>query len=122
MYNTCLSFSRLPNGNLEVSFCGSLEDREDFQRKREERGDASVWSDMIESHSTNGSYYHFDPSFGRPFVGITSCMDGIAESMDFADNGDPEIVGDWWHAPDYVAIVPLDYLLNGSSVTFILVK
>ncbi len=122
MHNTYLSFVKLPNGNLEISFCGSPEDREEFQEKRKERGSASVWADMIESYACNGSYYHFDPSNGRPFVGITGCMDGIAESMTFPDDGDPEIIGDWWHAPDYYSVDPLDFLLNGSPVTFILVK
>jgi hypothetical protein len=122
MHNNYLSFVKLPNGNLEISFCGSLEDREEFQWKRKERGSASVWADMIESYACNGSYYHFDPSIGVPFVGLTSCMDGIAESMDQDDDGNITIEGDWWHAPDYHSVDPLDFLLNGSSVTFILVK
>lgn len=118
MHNTYLSFVKLPNGNLEISFCGSLEDREDFQEKRKERGSASVWADMIESHSTNGSYYHFDPSNGHPFVGITSCMDGIAESMDFPDDGDPEIVGDCWINLLFNSMKHKAYILCGRDANY----
>lgn len=111
---------RLDNGDLELT-C----DPESRAELREAlAGSGGYWgafAELFESHSCNGSFTPFDAGEGNPFVGLTSAP-CIAESMDYPDNGDSVIAGDFWHFGDYMIRDPLEELCESGRTVFTLAR
>lgn len=109
----------LESGALRVTL--APEEREELQAQLADsnRGYWGAFADLFESYSCNGSFTPFDAGDGRPFVGLTDSP-CIAECMDYADDGTPEIVGRLWWFPDYMIRDPLDQLARHGEATFTL--
>lgn len=112
----------LESGNLEITLDAAdeserLELIEEILELMERKDDLSILLDGTESYWSNGSFYPFDAGDGNPFVGLTSAL-MIAESLNFDDNGDAEIIGDCWHFGNYMVESFLDGLLCDGRVVF----
>jgi hypothetical protein len=81
------------------------------------RGYWSIWAELIEPYSCNGSYTHFDAGQGNPFVGLTGAP-CIAESMSYPDSGDLEVDGKLWYFDRYMLECDLRQLKNTGRVYY----
>lgn len=108
----------LPNGDLELA--ADAETREYIAECQKEGKDYwSIMFDLFEPYSTNGEYTPFDAGQANPFVGLTSAP-CIAESMDYPDDGNHEIVGRLWWYPDYMIRDDLGELRDTGRVAYTL--
>lgn len=97
----------LPNGDLLTT--ADNEARANIAAMLRHSSYWTIMADLFEAYSCNGSFTLFDAGDGNPFVGLTSAP-CIAESMDYMDNGDHKIVGQFWYASDYMLTCNLEAL------------
>ncbi len=114
-----ITCTELDNGNLQLTINES--DKQELLDNLQERGFWTTFCDAMESYSCNGSFTPFDAGQGNPFVGLTDAP-CIAESMDYLDNGDAEIVGEFWYFDNYMLECPLEKLANDGQVIFNLAR
>lgn len=114
-----ITIVKLENGNLSVTLDGGEDEKFETMRLLEERGFWSVMMDLFESYSCNGSYTPFNAGDANPFVGLTDAP-CIAESMDYDDEGNASIIGDFWYYQDYTIFCPIEELCTRDNVTFTL--
>jgi hypothetical protein len=105
----------LSNGNLRIT--ANNDARAWLKEACAENGYWSVLSDAFEGYSTNGGFTPFDAGDANPFVGLTSAP-CIAESMDYPDSGQREVVGRLWCFERYMIDDPLDELKRFGRTTF----
>lgn len=113
-----LTAKPMPNGDLLVTADNAMRSNL-AEALRSDRGYWSAFADLFESYSCNGSYTPFDAGEGNPFVGLTSAP-CIAESMDYPDSGEAEIVGRLWWFPHYAIDDPLQELARHGRTVFTL--
>lgn len=108
----------LENGNLKLVL--EVGDIDEIQYNRE-RGfnDVNVLIELTENYWTNGSYQPFDAGNGNPFVGLTDAP-CIAEELDYDDDGQAEIIGNFWYYSDYMIKSFIDELVKNGEVIFAL--
>jgi hypothetical protein len=109
--------TRMENGNLKITASG--DEIEIIRDGLEDRGFWYTFTDAFESYSCNGSYQPFDAGDGNPFVGLTNAP-CIAESMDYDDDGNASIIGDFWYYDDYAITCPMETLCETGEVIFTL--
>ena len=111
---------------IEVTTNGSLlltateEEQEDIREAlQSERLESSILADLLEPYSTNGSYTPFDAGQAMPFVGLTEapCM---AEAMEYAEDGEPRIVGRFWYFAQYCIASDLEQLAEHGATVYAL--
>ena len=109
----------LENGDLKLS----LESDDDFGQLKIDSNSYGEFAicDLLEPYSCNGSFAFFDASDGNPCVGLTDAP-CIAEQLDWDDEGNAEIIGNFWYYDDYMVKSFIDELLNDGEVTFTLAK
>jgi hypothetical protein len=105
----------LDNGNLKIT--SDNETRHDIATLDGYTTYDTIWCELMEPYSCNGSYTYFNAGDANPFVGLTSAP-CIAETMDYADNGDRLIVGRLWAFMDYQITDPLIELRSKGRVIF----
>lgn len=105
-------------GNLHVT-CDRPEDQEELAEIDSARGFWAALAEGLEGYSCNGSYAPFDAGDGNPFVGLTSAP-CIAESLDWDDDGQAEIVGRFWYHANYMTECAVAELCAGNTVVFTL--
>jgi len=111
--------TRTENGDLKIS--ASSDEIEIIRDGLEDRGFWYAFIDAFEDYSANGSYQPFDAGDANPFVGLTDAP-CIAECMDYLDNGDAVIQGDFWYYGDYMITCPLETLCETGEVIFTLAR
>lgn len=109
----------LPNGNLKIWMPDEAE-RDYYARAFEDRTEDSIWADLWEEYSCNGSFTPIDPEIW--FVGLTSDPYIIAAEVSNCNNGDLIGFGGHWHYPDYQLRSVVEKLLQGEEVTLTLWK
>lgn len=110
----------LPSGDLKLTACN--ETRSDIVRwMRDGRDRWTIFADLFESYSCNGSFTPFDASDGDPFVGLSSAP-GIAEAMTVEDDGARAIDGRFWYFGDYMIRDELEELARRGRVVFTLAR
>jgi len=111
-----LTATRLANGDLKLT--ADNETRNEIADMLfHGRSYWAIMADLFESYSCNGSYTHFDAGDANPFVGLSSAP-CIAETMDYADNGDAKIDGDFWYFGEYATRDDLAELKNTGRVVY----
>lgn len=81
------------------------------------RARCTIYAELFESYSCNGSYAPFDAGDGNPFVGLTSAP-CIAEYLSWDDNGNVTIDGNFWYFADYMIADELHLLARYGVVIF----
>ena len=118
-----MNIIRLDNGNLRISLEDS-DDLEEMQYQHDKQGHL-YWHDLLEPWWANGRYEFFVPADQSPyssmFVGLTSCCHAIAESIDYPDDGEKDLVGDWWYFND-IYEDPFEVLMTQGWVDFKLAR
>lgn len=110
----------LPSGNLKVT--AGNETRADIaQWMRNGRDRWTIFADLFEPYSCNGSFTPFDASDGNPFVGLTGAP-CIAEAMTVEDDGARAIEGRFWFFGDYMIRDELEELARRGRVIFTLAR
>jgi hypothetical protein len=109
-----IDINETKDGNLLLTI--ELGCEQELRDEYEKRGQDCIY-DALESHSCNGSYTPFNPSYGNPFVGLTDAP-CIAESMHIDDNGDCNILGRFWCFDNYMLECYIETLLDNGSVVF----
>ena len=124
MSQTFLNIIELPNGNLEITTTPEgleyLEDR--IAATQDERGyewqclPAAMWSDLIESWATNGSYAMVHPGD----LGWLTEAPAIIYSKDIDDHGKLIVYPDskTWYYNNYQTTDELYLLHSGQPVIF----
>lgn len=79
-----------------------------------ERGELSVWAELLEPYFINGSYYRISPE--SHIVGLTSDPYLLAEEAEIQDNGDLIVYGKLYHYPDYMVKSVCERLALGNPV------
>jgi hypothetical protein len=106
----------MENGNLKIT--ADKETREEICYMWEDG--KSFWSilcELFEDYSCNGSYTPFDAGDANPFVGLTNAP-CIAETMDYLDNGELELIGRFWYFADYMITNPFETLRDTGEIIF----
>lgn len=115
-----LNLTILENGNLEISFDES--DREGIEEMLSDgHSDLSILLEGTEHYFTNGSYHPFDASHANPFVGLTDAT-CIAQSLDYDDDGNAIIEGDFWYDAHSAIRNCIEEMLSDGRVIFTLAK
>lgn len=108
----------LENGNLKL-----LIESDDIEIINDAKLDVNIpydydlLSDLLELYSCNGSFAYFNAGDGNPFVGLSDAP-CIAEQLDYQDNGDIEIIGNYWYYADYMTNSLISELLDNGHVIF----
>jgi hypothetical protein len=110
----------LPNGDLKLT--ASNEGRKELAEWFAlDRNYWTMMADIFEPYSSNGSYEPFDGGDGNPFVGLTSAP-CIAESLDTDDDGNREVIGNFWYYNDYCITDDMEELKNKGYVIYTLAR
>lgn len=112
------------NGDLEIVLHADYQNDESYaelQELSETKTDMDILYVMTECYWTNGSYQPFDAGQGNPFVGLTDAP-CIAESMDYADDGQATIQGNFWYYGDYMITSFIEVLIRDKRVVFTLCR
>ena len=104
----------LPDGNLKISASNA---GRQWLKENESRGYWPVTADIFEPYACNGSFVHFDSGAANPFIGLTSAP-CIAETIEYSDIGEAEIVGKLWVFTDYQTLDDLAELKNKGCVIY----
>lgn len=120
------NLTKLENGDLEITIDAADDsERQDLIEEIEElqtrKTDLDILMGGTEGYWTNGSYQPFDAGQGNPFVGLSSAP-CISESLEFDDNGDATIHGDFWYFENYMIESFLDVLIQDGRVVFTICK
>ena len=110
----------LKNGDLEIILWDAT-DHDELAEMLADKTDMDILLEGFEHYFTNGSYHPFNAGDGNPHVGLTDA-DCIAESINFDDNGDAEIVGAFWYDPDYVYRSCIRHIIENGRVVFTLAQ
>lgn len=110
-----LILTKTPKGALRVSFHPS--DRAELVEMADEKSAFDILLEGTESYWTNGSYRPFDAGDANPSVGLTDAP-CIAESMDYDDDGQASIVGDFWFFNQYAVECFIERMLEYGYVDF----
>lgn len=113
-----VTFTILPNGDLEVSI-PDAEERAEFAERVEKLGDLHALTEATEDYWTNSSFWPFDAGAGNPFVGLTDAP-CIAEDYAVNDDGQCEVIGRFWWFPDYMVRSFADELIQTGKTVFTL--
>lgn len=111
-----MNITVLTNGDLKLT-ADNFTRSEIAEAMRRDRCFWYIMADLFEPYFTNGEYDPFDAGDANPFVGLTSAP-CIAESLDYHDDGEKEIVGRFWYFPNYMLENPLETLKNTGRVIF----
>lgn len=116
------NLTKLEDGKLRITldFFTELEMEElikELQELKTEKDDISILLDWTESYRANGGYHPFDAGEGNPYVGLTEAP-MIAESMDYDDDGNAMIEGDFWYFNDYMIRSFIDDIIENGYVDF----
>lgn len=115
-----LILTKLENGDLEITFDES--DREGIEEMLDDgHSDLSILLEGTEHYFTNGGFHPFDAGAGNPFVGLTNAT-CIAQSLDFDDNGNATIEGDYWFDANYMIRNCIEDMLSDGRVVFTLAR
>ncbi len=101
----------LENGMLKISV--DEETRDELNDIVNDRDEATILCDLIESYSCNGSFTYIDPE--QTFVGLTNAP-CIAEEVDYKEDGKIEIVGNLWFYNDYMIYNIIERLIEQGEV------
>jgi len=109
-----LDIKETPNSNLEL-FIPKRSDRVDLIGQiRSDRSEGTIWADLLEPFSCNGSYSPIDPECHA--LGLTSDPYMLAEEAVIEDNGDLTVCGKLYHYDGYMLrSVPVE-LAKGRRV------
>ncbi len=110
-----LNLTILETGNLEISFDES--DREGIEEMLDRHSDLSILLEGTEHYFTNGGFHPFDGSNDVPQIGLFggTC---IAETLNFDDDGNAEIEGDFWYDPNYAIRCCITEMLEEGKLSF----
>lgn len=111
-----LNLTILETGNLEISFDES--DREEIEEMLESKTDLDILLEGTEHYWTNGTFQPFDAGAGNPFVGLTDAT-CIAESLNYDDEGNAEIEGNFWYDAHYAIRCCITEMLENGKVVFL---
>lgn len=104
--------------NLDLTLVmENSDDRDELSFYLQDYGSDDALAFILEDYSTNGSYTYFNPDNANPFVGLTHAP-CIAEEMEFKDNGEKVIKGDFWYFERYALECPIETLIEKGRVTF----
>lgn len=110
------NMTELSNGDLKISFDES--DREGIVEMVDEGySDFSILLEGTEHYFVNGGYHPFDSGLANPFVGLTEAT-GIAQSLNFDDDGNATIEGDFWYDTNYMLKSFIEEMLSNGHVIF----
>ena len=113
--------------NLKIQKSGDLlltadnDGRKWLSEKMPEQCDLALLPQILEPFSTNGSFTFFDAGQGNPFVGLTETP-CIAESIDYDDIGNAQIIGNFWFFGAYMLRDCCEDLKNSGRVVFQLAR
>lgn len=102
------------HGNLELTIPESR-DRIEVLDKLLRHSHATVWADLLEPYSCNGSYTPVDPEVW--FVGLTTDPYILVAEACPSEEGDQlEVNGGLWCYPDYMLSDVVERLVVGETV------
>ena len=110
-----LTIKILANGDLSVK---AVDSSEVLEMLENERPHDLIMSDLIESHSTNGSFFAFIASD----IGHMSDAPMIGESALHSDAGIIGVIGKSWFYAPYNTTLETEELAEGNEVIYTLLK
>jgi hypothetical protein len=115
-----LMITELANGNLSVKATDNGVELIENYIKSEPYN--MIWCDLLESHSSNGSYSYFDSETRMTNPLALTGAPCIAESMHYDDDGEATAEGKNWYLADYATFDEMRALMHGEEVIFNLIE